>query len=245
MLTRRDVTKLAVLGTCTADASRLFAQALSAKSQHAVTSYVADFILNTRYEDIPSGVLELARKSILDGLGLALCGSVAKSGEIVRTYLGSIGVASKSAAAHAATVIGSSLKAPVRFAAFANAVGIHADDYDDTQLAVVPRPCVRPADASHRARSSRGAGGGGDRQDLRARICCWRINVGVEVECKIAEAIAPRHYEDGFHSTGTCGAFGSASAARQAAAASIAEHCPAHWASPPAKPPDCARTSAP
>ncbi len=35
-----------------------------------------------------------------------------------------------------ATVIGSSLKAPVRFAAFANGVGIHADDYDDTQLAV-------------------------------------------------------------------------------------------------------------
>jgi len=34
------------------------------------------------------------------------------------------------------TVIGSSMKAPVRFAAFANAVGIHADDFDDTQLAV-------------------------------------------------------------------------------------------------------------
>ncbi len=39
-------------------------------------------------------------------------------------------------AAHGATVIGSSLRAPVRFAAFANAIGIHADDYDDTQLAV-------------------------------------------------------------------------------------------------------------
>jgi len=32
---------------------------------------------------------------------------------------------------------------------------------------------------------------------------------GVEVETKIAEAIAPRHYVDGFHSTGTCGSFGS------------------------------------
>jgi len=37
-------------------------------------------------------------------------------------------------------------------------------------------------------------------------------HLGVEVECKIAEAIAPRHYEDGFHSTGTCGPFGSAAA---------------------------------
>jgi 2-methylcitrate dehydratase PrpD len=35
----------------------------------------------------------------------------------------------------------------------------------------------------------------------------------VEVECKIAEAIAPRHYDEGFHSTGTCGALGAAAAA--------------------------------
>src|SRR6266478_237036 len=32
------------------------------------------------------------------------------------------------------------------------------------------------------------------------------------VACKIAEAISPRHYQDGFHSTGTCGPFGSAAA---------------------------------
>jgi 2-methylcitrate dehydratase PrpD len=37
-------------------------------------------------------------------------------------------------------------------------------------------------------------------------------NTGVEVECKIAEAIAPRHYEDGFHSTGTVGAIGATAA---------------------------------
>src|SRR5260370_14594467 len=37
-------------------------------------------------------------------------------------------------------------------------------------------------------------------------------HIGAEVECKIAEAISPRHYQDGFHSTGTCGEFGSAAA---------------------------------
>jgi 2-methylcitrate dehydratase PrpD len=35
-------------------------------------------------------------------------------------------------------------------------------------------------------------------------------HVGVEVECKIAEAIHPRHYQHGFHSTATCGTFGAA-----------------------------------
>src|SRR6202012_791667 len=35
-------------------------------------------------------------------------------------------------------------------------------------------------------------------------------HVGIEVCCKIAEAADPRHYEDGFHTTGTCGTFGAA-----------------------------------
>src|SRR6266850_477965 len=37
--------------------------------------------------------------------------------------------------------------------------------------------------------------------------------VGVEVECKMAEAIDPNHYERGFHSTGTFGVFGASAAA--------------------------------
>jgi 2-methylcitrate dehydratase PrpD len=36
--------------------------------------------------------------------------------------------------------------------------------------------------------------------------------VGVDVECKIAEAISPRSYEDGFHTTGTVGVFGGTAA---------------------------------
>ena len=59
----------------------------SRRSRPPVTSYVADFITNTRYPDLPPEVIELAKKSILDGIGLALCGSVAQTGEIVRTYL--------------------------------------------------------------------------------------------------------------------------------------------------------------
>ena len=209
-MTRRDWSCAALLGIGTHWASRAFAQSSSpapAPTPPDVTAYVADFIVNTRLADIPAEVIELARKSILDGIGLALCGSAAKSGEIVRTYLKSMGMTSG-----AATVIGSSLKAPARFAAFANAVGIHADDYDDTQLAVAEdrvygllthptAPALPGALALAETRSLSG-------QDLLAAY-----NVGVEVECKIAEAIAPRHYEDGFHTTGTVGALGSAASA--------------------------------
>src|SRR5437868_1281523 len=36
--------------------------------------------------------------------------------------------------------------------------------------------------------------------------------LGVEVACRLADAIAPRHYQHGFHSTATLGGFGSAAA---------------------------------
>src|SRR4029077_20243699 len=174
--------------------------------------YVARFIVNTRYEDIPSDVLEVARKSILDGLGLALCGSAARTGEIVREYIKSLGFGA--GAARLATVIGSSMKAPVRFAAFANAVGIHADDFDDTQLAVAedrdsgllthPTAPVLPAALAV-----------AETRSLSGRELMLAYNVAVEVECKIAEAISPRHYQDGFHSTGTVGVMGAATAVTQ------------------------------
>src|SRR5690242_11662617 len=71
-----------------------------------VTKYVSEFIATTRYSDIPGEVIELSRKSMLDGLGLALCGSVAETGDIVRNYLKSRGLISTDS--NAATVIGSS-----------------------------------------------------------------------------------------------------------------------------------------
>ena len=49
-----------------------------------LTKYVAETIVNTKYEDIPPEVIELGKKTILDGLGLALAGSVSESGPIDR-----------------------------------------------------------------------------------------------------------------------------------------------------------------
>jgi 2-methylcitrate dehydratase PrpD len=181
--------------------------ALRAAGGVGLTRYVSEFVVRTRYSDIPAEVIELGRKSILDGLGLALAGSVAKLGQITSAYVQSIG-----SARNDATVIGASRKAPTRFAALANGIGIHADDYDDTQLAVAPdrvygllthptAPCLPAALAIAEARG------------LSGRDLMLAYHAGVEVESKVAEAIAPRHYEDGFHSTGTCGPFASAAAA--------------------------------
>ena len=171
-----------------------------------LTNYVGKFVATTKYEEIPEEVLELGKKSILDGLGLALAGSKAQTGTICRQYLEKIGICDGKA-----TVIGSARKTSPRFAAFVNGVSIHADDFDDTQLAVAkdrvygllvhPTVPVLPAIFALAER-----GGVSGKEFMLA------YHLGVEVECKIAEAISPRHYQDGFHSTGTCGPFGSAAA---------------------------------
>ncbi len=41
--------------------------------------------LDTKYDDIPPEVIALGKKSILDGFGLALAGSLAESGPISRS----------------------------------------------------------------------------------------------------------------------------------------------------------------
>jgi 2-methylcitrate dehydratase PrpD len=174
-----------------------------------LTRSVAEFIVATKYEDIPPDVIELGKKSILDGFGLALAGSVSAMGPLVRKYVQSLGPGGPRAST--AGIIGTAIRCHPRFAALANGVSIHADDYDDTQLAVAKDriygllthptvPVLPPAFAL--CEIGRRSG----------RDLMLAYHVGVEVECKIAEAIAPRHYDDGFHTTGTIGTFGSVAA---------------------------------
>jgi len=174
----------------------------------SLTAYVADFVINTRPSAIPADVMHLGKRSILDGIGLALAGNAAESGHIVRTYLKSLGLPSNKGA----TVIGTNLKYPARFAAFANGIAIHADDYDDTQLAVAKdrvygllthptAPALPPVLA---------LGEIGNRSGLDVLTA---YQVAVEAETKICEAINPRHYDHGFHSTATIGAITAAAGA--------------------------------
>jgi 2-methylcitrate dehydratase PrpD len=145
--------------------------------------------------------MHLGKRSILDGIGLALAGSVAESGHIVRKHLKSLGCD----AARGCTIIGSNMKMPARFAAFANGVAIHADDYDDTQLAVAKdrvygllthptAPALPPVLAI------------GERDGRSGRDVLTAYQIAVEVETKLSEAMNPRHYQDGFHSTATVAA---------------------------------------
>jgi 2-methylcitrate dehydratase PrpD len=210
MLTRKQVLAgLSALGAnaAIAAAAPRPAAAQAPASTTGATAEIADFVTGAQWNTLPPELIELSKKHILDALGLALAGQRAESGPIVRRYLADLGFG-----ATGARVLGTRLRAPPRFAAFANAVAIHADDYDDTQLAAAPdrvyglltHPTVTALPAALAMAEARGRSG---------RDLLLAYHLGVEVEMKLAEASAPRAYEAGFHSTGLFGVFGAAVAA--------------------------------
>jgi 2-methylcitrate dehydratase PrpD len=218
---RRDLLKSALAVPAAASAARRDGSSAAGcerppfPQSPGLTRYVAEFIAATRYQDIPNEVIELGKKSILDGFGLALAGSVSVLAPIARKYVESLHTTG------GATVIGTPITVPPRFAAFLNGIGIHADDYDDTQLSVAKDriygllthptvPVLPPAFALCESGRS-------------GRDLMLAYHLGVEVECKIAEAISPRHYGDGFHTTGTIGVFGSVAACARLLGLSVSQ----------------------
>ncbi len=171
----------------------------------SLTDDVAGFIVGTTAREVPKDVAHLGKRSVIDGIGLALAGSASQTCRIARRYLTSLGLDSQKGT----TVIGAESGLPARFAAFANGVSIHADDYDDTQLAILPDRVygllthpTAPVFPAVLALAER------DRRSGRDLMTAYQV--GVEVECKVAEAILPRHYQHGFHTTGTVGTIGAA-----------------------------------
>ncbi|MGH7931102.1 MAG: MmgE/PrpD family protein, partial [Candidatus Binatia bacterium] len=169
------------------------------------TQEVASYVAGTRYRDIPREVVRLAQGFVLDGLGVALAGQTEEGTRIILNHLRSL------RGREEVPVLGTRHKLPVPQAALVNGVSAHAMDYDDTQLStskeavygLLTHPTTPVLNAALALGVSKKISG----QDLLLAYI-----IGVEVECRIADAINPRHYQSGFHSTATMGGLGAAMA---------------------------------
>ena len=166
-------------------------------TEHHATQWLAQFVAGSHWEDIPAPVRHEAKRAILNIVGCILGGcrddATERALAVFDTFSG----------VREATVIGRVERLDVLSAAFVNAVSSNALDFDDTHPRTVIHPTAPVAPAllalSERQRTT-GA------QLLHAFI------LGVEVECRIGNAISPSHYKHGFHITSTCGVLGSAAA---------------------------------
>ena len=173
-----------------------------------LTREAVEFATGLTFDQITPEALRIARRCILDGLGVALAGSEQPAIDVLSRYVRKVGGAPQ------ARVIGdASVRLPAHLAALWNGTAGHAMDWDDTQLSegegrlygLLTHPTMPPLAASLAVAEL--LGGVGGRRFLTAFVA------GFEVECKLNEAVTPDHYIGGFHSSGTFGTLGAATAA--------------------------------
>jgi 2-methylcitrate dehydratase PrpD len=149
------------------------------------------------YEELSRDARELAQQCILDYFGVALAGA---SDELVRLLLDELAEAGGAAQA---SIIGHRTRLPALSAALVNGAAGHALDYDDVNMAMPGHPSVAILPGLLALAELRRSSG---REVITAFIA------GYETACRIGAALHPGHYNLGFHSTSTVGAFGAAAA---------------------------------
>jgi 2-methylcitrate dehydratase PrpD len=169
------------------------------------TEEISRFVSTVSFADLDETARRAAKQSMLDGIGLAVAGSVAEAVNIVIDHVVDGGTTPQ------ATLLGSGRRMSARHAALVNGTAIHVNDFDDTQMA--ERPDRVAAFLTHPTAPVLPAVLAlGEHLGSSAIDVLLAYAVGVEVESKIAEAVDPRHYLGGYHTTGTVGPFGSGAA---------------------------------
>jgi len=162
------------------------------------TAHLAEFVTKSRWEDCPAEAVDIARRAILDCLGVMLAGSIEPAARIVAE------VARAEGGSPLATVVGTSLRTGTVWAALANGTAAHALDFDDTNFAMLGHPSAPVLSAALAA---------GELTMADGRALVHAFLLGFEVETTMASVMNPPHYEKGFHATGTLGTMGAAAAA--------------------------------
>ncbi len=167
-----------------------------------ISSAFASFIENLYWEEIPPNIIEKAKYCLIDYLGVTLRGSREKSSQAACRLMNSIQKTDKDSAG-LVTIWGHG-KGGLMEACFLNGISSHALDLDDGHaLAQVHPGCAIITSALALTEYYDKTG-----QDLLEAII-----TGYEVEIALGILFNPHHRNQGFHSTGTLGVFGSTAAA--------------------------------
>jgi 2-methylcitrate dehydratase PrpD len=160
---------------------------------------LAQFVVDFPTQDIPSDVMHLAKRCLMNYSGVALFATLDPAIDILLDLLRAEGCAP------AATVIGSGFKTSALNAALANGFLGHLEDYDDTHTTVIhPSAPILPAALAL-----------SEQRTVSGRDLLGAFAVGVEVACRIGLVIVA-HFREGaahWHITNTCGVLGAAAAA--------------------------------
>ena len=163
-----------------------------------VTRALAGYVVDARPGDIPDGVWTESVRSLLNWAGCAIGGS---GHETVDRALAAVSPFSGKADAR---LFGRREFIDPLNAALLNGISSHVFDFDDTHLKTIIHPAGPVASALMALAEIR---------PMTGEALLHAFILGVEVECRIGNAVYPEHYDIGWHITGTAGVFGAAAAA--------------------------------
>ncbi|MGZ8153699.1 MAG: MmgE/PrpD family protein [Burkholderiales bacterium] len=164
----------------------------------AITRTLAEFVVGHDASRLPPEVRHEAARSFVNWVGCAVGGC---RHETVERALAALGPFS---GAREATVLGRTDRLDIMLAALMNGITSHTFDFDDTHLKTVIHPSGPVASAILAL---------AERWPVAGDVFLHAFVLGVEVECRIGNAVYPDHYDVGWHITGTAGVFGAAAAA--------------------------------
>ncbi len=166
-----------------------------------VTAELADWIVGLDPSTIPAEVRDEGVRTFVNWVGCAVGGARHETADCA------LAAVSPFSGPRNATVLGRPERLDALHAALLNGITSHVLDYDDTHLKTIIHPAGPVASALLALAEIRPLSG---RDLLTAMI------IGVEVECRIGNAVYPDHYDHGWHITGTAGVFGAAAAVGRA-----------------------------
>jgi 2-methylcitrate dehydratase PrpD len=161
------------------------------------TRILADFVATHPAGGWDAGVEREAHRTFLNWLGCAIGGSRHPT---VEAALAAVLELAPSAQA---TILGRAERVDIGSAALLNGITSHTFDFDDTHLKTIIHPAGPVASAALALAEHRGASG---RQLIDALV------LGIDVSCRVGNAIYPDHYDRGWHITGSTGMLGAAAA---------------------------------
>jgi 2-methylcitrate dehydratase PrpD len=162
------------------------------------TRHLAKYVVSAKAADVPGPVRKEAARTVLNWMGAALGGC---RHETVDHAIAALAPFSGPAQAG---ILGRTERLDILHAALMNGISSHVLDFDDTH----PRTIIHPAAPVMPAILALA-----EHRPISGSDFITAFVIGVEVECRIGNMAYPKHYDAGWHITGTAGVFGAAAAA--------------------------------
>jgi len=160
-----------------------------------VTQLLAHFVATHPSRGWSDAVDHAAHRTFLNWLG---CAVGAAEHESVQAALAAVRLLQP---APQASVLGRRDKVDMASAALLNGISSHTFDFDDTHLKTIIHPAGPVASALLALAEHTGASG---------RALMDALVLGIDVSCRVGNAMYPDHYDRGWHITGSTGTVGAA-----------------------------------